>query len=72
MLKIHTLQKEVIQLLDQNRDAFRKQLITKENNLQNETADEILATTLPEGGNTLYAKENVVNLKTGEILVKKK
>lgn len=65
------LTKEVIQLLDQNRDAFRKQLITKENNLQNETADEILATTLPEGGNTLYAKENVVNLKTGEILVKK-
>lgn len=65
------LTKEVIQLLDQNRDAFRKQLITKENNLQNETADEILATTLPEGGNTLYAKENVVNLKTGEVLVKK-
>lgn len=65
------LTKEVIQLLDQNREAFRKQLITKENNLQNETADEILATTLPEGGNTLYAKENVVNLKTGEILVKK-
>lgn len=65
------LTKEVIQLLDQNRDAFRKQLITKENNLQNETADEILATTLPEGGNTLYAKENIVNLKTGEILVKK-
>src|SRR5690554_4879796 len=65
------LTKEVIQLLDQNRDAFRKQLITKENNLQKETADEILTTTLPEGGNTLYAKENVVNLKTGEILVKK-
>lgn len=65
------LTKEVIQILAQNRDAFRKQLITKENNLQNETADEILATTLPEGGNTLYAKENVVNLKTGEVLVKK-
>jgi DNA-directed RNA polymerase subunit beta len=65
------LTKEVIDLLSQNRDLFRKQLITKENNLQNETSDEILANTLPEGGSTLYAKENIINLKTGEVLVKK-
>src|SRR5690554_1672576 len=65
------LTRDVINLLAQNRDAFRKQIITKENNLQNETADEILATTLPEGGDTLYAKENIINLKTGEVIVKK-
>ncbi|WP_025725644.1 DNA-directed RNA polymerase subunit beta [Acholeplasma granularum] len=63
--------RDVIELLKNNRDILRKQIITKENNLQNETADEILATTLPEGGNTLYAKENFINLKTGEVLIKK-
>lgn len=65
------LTKDVIELLSNNRHLFRKQVITKENNLQNETMDEILATTLPEGGSMLYAKENFINLKTGEVLVKK-
>ncbi|VEU82913.1 DNA-directed RNA polymerase subunit beta [Acholeplasma hippikon] len=68
----HThLTKEVIELLKENRDAFRKEIISKENNLQNETAEEILATTLPDGGDMLYAKENIVNLRTGEVLVKR-
>jgi DNA-directed RNA polymerase subunit beta len=63
--------KEVIELLKNHRDALRKEVISKENNLQNLTTDEILATTLPEGGDRLYAKENIYNIKTGEVLVRK-
>ncbi|HHT99360.1 MAG TPA: DNA-directed RNA polymerase subunit beta [Acholeplasma sp.] len=63
--------KPVIDLLKENRDAIRKEVIDAENSLQNETPDEIFAYTLPEGGDGLYAKEPIINLKTGEVLVKK-
>ena len=63
--------KPVIDLLKENRDAIRKEVIDAENSLQNESPDEIFAYTLPEGGDGLYAKEPIINLKTGEVLVKK-
>lgn len=61
--------REVIQLLKDNRHVLRKEIISKEESLQNETPDEILATTLPDGGDKLYTKENIVNLRTGEVIV---
>ncbi len=57
--------------MKENRDAIRKEVIDAENSLQNESPDEIFAYTLPEGGDGLYAKEPIINLKTGEVLVKK-
>jgi DNA-directed RNA polymerase subunit beta len=63
--------REVIQTLRENRHALRREIISKEESLQNETPDEILATRLPDGGETLYTKENIINLRTGEILVSK-
>jgi DNA-directed RNA polymerase subunit beta len=33
--------------------------LKEELSLQNETPDEILATRLPDGGETLYTKENI-------------
>lgn len=65
------IDKDVIELLKHNREVLRKEVISKEFNLQNETDDEILAVRLPDGGDTLYAKENIFNLKTGEVLVAK-
>src|SRR5690606_3490957 len=56
--------REVLEILKENRDALRREVISKENNLQNLTSEEILATTLPEGGSKLYAKENILNIKT--------
>src|SRR5690554_2184390 len=63
--------REVIQILNANRDAFRVQAIDKVNNLENERTDEILATYLPDGGEYLYTKDNIYNTKTGEILIAK-
>ena len=63
--------KEIIELLKQNREAIREEVISKENSLQNETPDEILAVRLPDGGDLLYAKENIINVRTGEVLVTK-
>ncbi len=63
--------RDVIKVLENNRDALRREVISKENNLQNLTNEEILATTLPEGGSKLYAKENILNIKTGEVLVRR-
>lgn len=63
--------KEIIKTLRQHRDALRTEVISKEESLQNETPDEILAVRLPDGGETLYAKENIFNLRTGEVLITK-
>ena len=63
--------KEVISRLKENRKALRKEVIRKEDSLQNETPDEILAVRQPDGGNELYTKEHIQNLKTGEVLVTK-
>ena len=63
--------KEVIQKLRENRHLLRKEVISKEDSLQNETTAEILATRLPDGGETLYTKDNIVNLRTGEVLISK-
>ncbi|PKK99025.1 MAG: DNA-directed RNA polymerase subunit beta [Tenericutes bacterium HGW-Tenericutes-2] len=63
--------KEIISLLRENRHLLRKEIISKEDSLQNETPDEILAVRLPDGGETLYTKENILNLRTGEVLVTK-
>lgn len=63
--------KEIIRTLDANRHLLRKELISKENSLQNETSREILATRLPDGGETLFTKENTINLRTGEVVVSK-
>ncbi len=62
---------DVINVLKDHRDALRVEVISKEDSLQNEPPAEILATYLPDGGDALYAKENIVNLKTGEILISK-
>jgi len=63
--------KEIVQLLRQNRHLLRKEIISKEESLQNETPDEILAKRLPDGDDTLYTKDNITNIRTGEILVSK-
>lgn len=63
--------KEIINILRENRHALRKEIISKEESLQNETPEEILATRLPDAGEALYTKENIINLRTGEILVSK-
>ncbi|MGE4320575.1 MAG: DNA-directed RNA polymerase subunit beta [Acholeplasmataceae bacterium] len=63
--------KDIIKLLKDHRDALRAEVIAKEDSLQNETPDEILATYLPDGGDNLYTKENILNLRTGEVLVVK-
>ncbi|MFA6800568.1 MAG: DNA-directed RNA polymerase subunit beta [Acholeplasmataceae bacterium] len=63
--------KDIINLLKNHRDALRTEVITKEDSLQNETTDEILATYLPDGGDALYLKDNIINLRTGEVLVVK-
>ncbi|MCK9235500.1 MAG: DNA-directed RNA polymerase subunit beta [Acholeplasmataceae bacterium] len=63
--------RDIIKLLEQNRHVLRKEVITKDDSLQNETPDEILAVRLPDGGDGLYTKENIINLRTGEVLVAK-
>jgi DNA-directed RNA polymerase subunit beta len=63
--------RDIINFLRENRQALRREIISKEESLQNETPDEILATRLPDGGDALYTKENIINLRTGEILVSK-
>ncbi|WP_026399638.1 DNA-directed RNA polymerase subunit beta [Acholeplasma equifetale] len=63
--------KEVIEILKDNRDLLRKEVVSKEKSLHNEPEEEIFATRLPEGGDKLFAKKNIENVKTGEILVKK-
>ncbi|MCF7932463.1 MAG: DNA-directed RNA polymerase subunit beta [Acholeplasmataceae bacterium] len=65
------IDKNVAKILRENRHALRKEIIPKEDSLQNETPDEILATRLPEGGDMLYTKNNIANIRTGEILVAK-
>ena len=63
--------KEIVLKLRENRHLLRTEIISKEDSLQNETPDEILATRLPDGGETLYTKENITNTRTGEVLVPK-
>jgi DNA-directed RNA polymerase subunit beta len=63
--------RDIINKLRANRHLLRKEVISKEDSLQNETPDEILATRLPDGGDTLYTKENIFSLRTGEIIVSK-
>ncbi len=63
--------KEVLQILKDNRHALRKEIIEKEYSLQNELPDEILADRLPDGGDVLFTKEKITNLRTGEVLVEK-
>ena len=63
--------RDVIAKLRENRHLLRREVISKEDSLQNETPDEILATRLPDGGDTLYTKENIFSLRTGEIIVPK-
>ena len=63
--------KEIIHILKENRALLRTEVISKEDSLQNETPDEILATRLPDGGETLFTKDNIVNLRTGEVIVTK-
>lgn len=63
--------KEIVQKLRENRHLLRTEIISKEDSLQNETPDEILATRLPDGGDALYTKENITNTRTGEVLVPK-
>jgi DNA-directed RNA polymerase subunit beta len=63
--------KEIVQKLRENRHLLRTEIISKEDSLQNETPDEILATRLPDGGDTLYTKDNITNTRTGEVLVPK-
>jgi len=66
------LTKDVINVLKDHRDALRKEVIAKEVSLQNETPDEILAIRLPDGDDDkLYTKENIFNLRTGEVVVAK-
>ncbi len=64
--------KDVINLLKDHRDALLTEVIPKEFSLQNETPEEILAVHLPDGeDDKLYIKENILNLRTGEVLVVK-
>jgi DNA-directed RNA polymerase subunit beta len=63
--------KEVVAKLKPFRHLFRREVISKEDSLQNETPDEIMAKRLPDGGDALFTKENITNIRTGEVLVSK-
>ena len=63
------IDRKVAKTIRENRHLLRKEVIPKEDSLQNETPDEILATRMPEGGDLLYTKENIANIRTGEILL---
>lgn len=63
--------KDILKILDKNRNSLRKEIISKENSLQNETPNEILAIKLPDGGEALFTKVNITNLRTGEVVISK-
>ncbi|MDL2292283.1 DNA-directed RNA polymerase subunit beta [Acholeplasma sp. OttesenSCG-928-E16] len=64
--------KEVIKKLRANRGALRKEIISKEESLQNESPEDILAVNLPDSSlDMLYIKENILNNRTGEVLLSK-
>ena len=63
---------EVIQILKANRHVLLQEVIAAENSLQNETDAETLAQRQVDGGEGLYTKVNIENVRTGEILVGKK
>ncbi|HHW79241.1 MAG TPA: DNA-directed RNA polymerase subunit beta [Acholeplasmataceae bacterium] len=63
--------KEIIELLKDRRELLRREVISSENSLQNEPLDEVFAVRAPEGGDALYAKDHIVNVKTSEIIVEK-
>src|SRR5690554_4160571 len=62
---------EVIEVLKNNRDAITEEVIDVENSLENEAPDEIFAEKSPEGGDELYAKVDITNIRNGEIIVAK-
>ncbi|VEU80198.1 DNA-directed RNA polymerase subunit beta [Haploplasma axanthum] len=63
--------RNVIEILKENRHALRTEVISAADSLQNESPDEIFAERSPEGGDKLFAKDNIVNLRSGEIVVAK-
>ncbi|HKL94848.1 MAG TPA: DNA-directed RNA polymerase subunit beta [Haploplasma sp.] len=63
--------RDVIEVLKENRASLREEVISAANSLENESPDEIFAERSPEGGDDLFAKDNITNLRTGEIIVAK-
>jgi len=60
---------EVLDLLKENRHALLDEVIDVENSLENEAPDEIFAERSPEGGDELYAKVDISNIRNGEVIV---
>ncbi|MGA0448057.1 MAG: DNA-directed RNA polymerase subunit beta [Candidatus Phytoplasma pyri] len=67
------LNEEIIEKLKNKRNYFTFELVNAENNLENEINEEILTYAKYNKDQTfeLYMKDNIINLKTGEILVEK-
>ena len=65
------LNRETLNALSKVRHILLKEVISKENNIENEIDEEILASYSPDGGDALYAKENIKDAKTQEILIRK-
>jgi len=62
---------DVIKKLSENRKFLRTEILSAENSLQNESASETFAERNPEGGDKLFANRDIINLKTGELIVAK-
>ena len=62
---------DIIKKLQNSRELFRKEVISKENSLQNEPEDEIYVIKNPEDGRELLAKNHILDVRTGEVIVKK-
>ena len=62
---------DLVEKLKEHRHIFRKEIISVNDSLQNEPAEEILAEFDVESGEVLYTKEKIVNNRTGEVLAGK-
>jgi len=62
---------DAAEILRKNRHLFRKEIIEKSISLQNESPSEILATRESEKSDVLRTSENIINLRSGEVIVQK-
>ncbi|GLH60272.1 DNA-directed RNA polymerase subunit beta [Paulownia witches'-broom phytoplasma] len=65
------LTKEKIAILKQNRHFLLQEIFDAKHNLENETDEEILAYKKDPQKNELFTKTNIINSRTGEVLVAK-
>ena len=62
---------EVINVLKNNRKVLLDEVIDVENSLENEAPEEIFAEKATDGSSDLYAKEDITNIRNGEVIIAK-